>query len=248
VRRLVLGATLALLTLTAAHAKDTVLVIGATGKSGALIVERLLADGYAVKALARDPATAAEKVAKGAEIVKGDVRDAASLRAATMGARKVVFAASASAGGRGDASNLPEKVDYEGVKHAVDAAKAAGADHVVLLSSAGVTHPDHPLNARFNNVLQWKLKGEDYLRASGLAYTVIRPLGLRDYAGATKGIRFLQGDTVTAGREISRADVAAVAVAALADPAARGKTFEIHNDDALAVNQWRAQFAGLTAD
>jgi uncharacterized protein YbjT (DUF2867 family) len=119
---------------------------------------------------------------------------------------------------------------------------------MVLLSSAGVTHPDHPLNARFNNILRWKLKGEDYLRASGLAYTVVRPLGLRDTAGDTKGVRVLQGDTVTAGREISRADVAAVVVAALKTPAARGKTFEIHNDDTLPVGAWRGGFAALKAD
>jgi uncharacterized protein YbjT (DUF2867 family) len=231
-----------------AQAKDTVLVVGATGKSGALIVEALLKEGYAVRALARDPVTAKEKLAKGAEIVAGDVRDPASLKAAAAGTKKVVFAASASAGGRGDMSNSPEKVDYEGAKNTVDAAKSAGADHIVLLSSAGATQLDHPLNARFNNVLQWKLKGEDYLRASGIAYTVIRPLGLRDYAGDTKGVRFLQGDKIAAGKEISRADVAAVSVAAFKDPAARGKTFEIHNDDALAIGAWRKDFATLKAD
>jgi uncharacterized protein YbjT (DUF2867 family) len=247
-KRVLISAALGLVLGFSAQAKDAVLVVGATGQSGALIVDALLKDGYTVRAMARDPAKAKEKLAKGAEIVMGDVRDPASLKAAAAGTKKVVFAASASAGGRGDMSNSPEKVDYEGAKNTVDAAKAAGADQIVLLSSAGVTQPDHPLNARFNNILQWKLKGEDYLRASGIAYTVIRPLGLRDYAGDTKGVRFLQGDKIAAGKEISRADVAAITVAAFKDPAARGKTFEIHNDDALAIGAWRKDFTTLKAD
>lgn len=44
----------------------------------------------------------------------------------------------------------------------------------------GVTNPYHYLDKNLDNVLRWKLRGDEVLRASGLRYTIVRPGGLTD--------------------------------------------------------------------
>ena len=70
-------------------------------------------------------------------------------------------------------------------------------------------------------------QGEQALRRSGVSYTVIRPGRLQDGAGGDAAWRVEQGDNLSGGGGISRADVAAVAIAALLDDAADGVTLEI---------------------
>ena len=54
-----------------------------------------------------------------------------------------------------------------GQRNQVDAAKAAGVKHVVLVSSMGVTDPDCFLNKTFGNICMWKRKAEKYLLEVG---------------------------------------------------------------------------------
>jgi uncharacterized protein YbjT (DUF2867 family) len=111
----------------------------------------------------------------------------------------------------------------------------------------GVTHADHPLNKMFDNILVWKLKGEDALRASGVPYTVVRPGGLRNSPAGQTALTALQGDPKVNG-QVSRADVAAICVAALGNKAAQGKTFEVIGADGAPPSDWTAFFAALRAD
>jgi hypothetical protein len=70
------------------------------------------------------------------------------------------------------------QVDWKGQKAQIDAAKAAGLEHVVLVSSMGGTNPDNNLNKIGDgNILMWKRKAEIYLVKSGLPYTIIHPGG-----------------------------------------------------------------------
>jgi len=109
-----------------------------------------------------------------------------------------------------------------------------------------VTHEDHYLNKAFDNVLKWKLKGEQVLRTSGIPYTIVRPGGLTDEDGGQHEILFKQGDKD--GGLITRADVARVCVAALEIPAARNKTFEVINGSTPPAKDWQTLFAGLKPD
>ncbi|XP_010686246.2 protein HIGH CHLOROPHYLL FLUORESCENCE PHENOTYPE 173, chloroplastic isoform X2 [Beta vulgaris subsp. vulgaris] len=106
----------------------------------------------------------------------------------------------------------------------------------VHVSSAGVTRPDRPgldlskqppavrLNKELDFILTYKLKGEDFLRESGIPYTIVRPCALTEEpAGAD--LIFEQGDNITG--KISREEVARICVAALASPHACDKTFEV---------------------
>jgi uncharacterized protein YbjT (DUF2867 family) len=130
---------------------------------------------------------------------------------------------------------------YQGVVHALRS--APDARYFVVVSQIYVTRKDHSMN-HSGRLLDWRLRGEDAVRASGLPYTIVRPGWLTDQVPG-RGVRLEQGDR--GDGSITRSDVAAACVAALADPGARGKTFEIFNAPGPA-RAWSELFAGLAAD
>lgn len=219
---------------------EKILVAGATGGVGRALVLKLAEQGLPTRVMARDAMRAREILSPGTEIVPGDVSKPDSLKGMLADIRAVICTIGAKAPYGPDS---PEHVDYEGVRNLVEAAKAAHISHFILVSSIGVTQPDHRLNQMFNNVLKWKLKGEDALRTSGLTYTIVRPGGLTDAPGGRTTLRFDQGDKIS-GRT-SRADVAEVCIQALNQPGARNVTFEVIETEGEASDQWSALFDGL---
>jgi uncharacterized protein YbjT (DUF2867 family) len=222
-----------------------VLVAGATGGTGQEIVEQALAKGYRVRALVRDDAKARTLFGDRVQYSLGDVREPRTLRGAVKGADYVISALGANA--QRDPENSPERVDYQGVKALAEAARAAGVKHFVLVSSMGVTHPEHELNRTLDNILVWKLKGELALRATGLRYTIVRPGHLSNDPGGREGVRIMQGDPSGGGR-ISRADVASVLVNVLGRKEAYGMTFEIVGDGQSSRIDWAGLYQGLKRD
>lgn len=94
-----------------------ILAAGGTGRLGTAVVQRLLARGCAVRVLTRDPERAAHLGHK-VEVVRGDVRDPASLDDAVRGASVVV---SAVHGFAGPGRVSPATVDRAGNRHLVAA-------------------------------------------------------------------------------------------------------------------------------
>jgi uncharacterized protein YbjT (DUF2867 family) len=225
---------------------NVLLVVGATGGTGQEVVKQGLAAGYRVRALVRDETKARELLGSQVQYFVGDVRAPDTLPGAFRGAKYVVSALGSNS--RRDPENKPEVIDFGGVKAVADAAKAAGVQHFVLVSSMGVTDPDHMLNKVLDNILVWKLKGEDALRASGVRYTVVRPGGLTNNPGGTVGLKVMQGDPKGTVAQIARADVAAVCIAALGRKDAYGKTFEIVSEPGSQPTQLDSIFAALRAD
>ena len=223
--------------------KPLVLVAGATGKTGSLVVAQLKAKGYPVRAFVRSAEKAAERLGADVEAVVGDLRDPASIAAALDGVGVVVNAAGSGVPAADD--NMPEHVDFEGARNLADAAAAASVGHYVLISSMGATQDDHQLNRLFNNILIWKRKGEEAVAASGIPYTVIRPGGLNDGPGNEQTVIFEQGDLPGLEKAISRADVARVTVAAVKDEKARNKVFEIYARDGEPQTGFSGEFAAL---
>ncbi len=220
-----------------------VLVAGATGGTGRALVTNLRAQGYSVRALVRDEAKARVVLGDDLSYVGGDVRDIESLKPAMKGVRYVISSIGSS---RSDPANNAEAVDFGGIKNLANAAAAANIEQFVLVSSSGVTQEDHFLNKAFDNILIWKFKGEEALRASGVPYTIVRPGGLVNTPGGEDALVFAQGDT-TSGR-ISREDVALICIAALQTPAAINKTFETNSTEEEGQNDWAALFGSLQAD
>ena len=218
-----------------------VLVAGATGGTGNEVVRELLANGYRVRAFVRDEGKARASFGDDIEYAVGDVRESATIIAALDGVDALISAVGA---GRGEPGNGPEFVDYGGVRNMAEA--ATGLQQFVLVSSIGVTHEDHALNKMFNNVLLWKFKGEEALRASGVPYTIVRPGGLLNEPGGQQAIILSQGDDGTG--TIPRADLARVCVAALGSVAALNKTFEVTTGRLSSNDSLDAGFLALTAD
>lgn len=222
-----------------------ILVVGARGGIGQQLVGKLLAQKQDVRGLVRDLASAQNMF--GAQdclqLVEGDVRDPATLQGTFNGARAVICAIGAKAPA---GENSPEKIDYEGVRNVILAAKDAGIARFILISSISVTHPENELN-NFGRVLDWKLKGENVLRESGLNYTIVRPDWLSDESGGKSGIRIGQGDTLSGG-QISRSDVAAICLAALDDISTYHTTFEISSGDGNPPARLNDLFAALKTD
>jgi uncharacterized protein YbjT (DUF2867 family) len=232
--------------LAAPGPRDTVLVAGGTGGTGRQVVAQLLADGrYAVRVMTRNPEAARAALGAQVELVGGDVREPATLAPALAGVRYVVAAVGSNQ--RKDPSNNPEAVDYAGTRNLALAAKAAGVQQLVLVSSQGVTNVREPLNQWLNNILVWKYLGEEALRKSGVPYTIVRPSGLNDKPGG-QAVLFAQGDTAKERGFIPREDVAAVCVAALGRADALGKTVEITGDPSRPRQDLSAEFARLAVD
>ena len=189
----------------------------------------------------RDAAKADETLGPDVELVVGDVREPESMVPAFDGVTRVISSIGAS---EKKGPNSPEFVDYKGNNNLIDAAVSVGAKQFVLISSMGVTHEDHVLNKIFGNVLIWKMRIEDDLRSSGIAYTIVRPAGLVDKPGGKQLIIFEQIDEVKVVA-ISRTDVAAICVAALAYPEAQNKTFEAFTIKEPPDAAWQEKFAAL---
>ena len=224
-----------------ARSDNLVLVAGATGRTGEQVVRQLVDAGYPVRVLARDPAKVAALFGETVEVAVGDVTEPVTLAPAFEGASYAVSAIGSTAkSGPGS----PEFIDYGGNNNLVDAAVAANIRQFVLVSSMGVTHEAHPLNKMLGNVLIYQLKNEDYLRASGLAYSIVRPGGLHDKPGGQERIVLEQGDEWKMAA-ISREDVATICVAALAHPEAINKTFEAFTVTGSPVADWQREFAAL---
>jgi nucleoside-diphosphate-sugar epimerase len=102
-----------------------------------------------------------------------------------------------------------QRADFWGNKQLIDAAVASGVQRFILVSSlgAGKTKDAIPAAAYASlaEVLADKEKAEDYLIASGLNYTIVRPGGLKSEPATGQGVLTL--DTHVAG-SICRADVA----------------------------------------
>ena len=118
----------------------------------------------------------------------------------------------------------PYKVDYEGTKNLVEAAKAGGIEQFVFVSSLCTSQLFHPLNLFFL-ILVWKKQAEEYLQKSGLTYTIVRPGGLKNEDNADVVV-MSSADTLFDG-SIPRTKVAQTCVEALFSPSARNKIVEI---------------------
>jgi uncharacterized protein YbjT (DUF2867 family) len=135
-----------------------ILVTGATGTIGSGVTRRLADGGVAVRAMTRDPSRA--RTPPGVEVVPGDLDQPESLRAALVGVTTVFLAtAPGPSVSRHDLAML-------------DVARSADVRKVVKLSAIGTGTADDVTDATGES---WHSPGERALRASGLAWTLLRP-------------------------------------------------------------------------
>ncbi|MEU6924129.1 NAD(P)H-binding protein [Streptomyces sp. NPDC046631] len=195
-----------------------ILVTGATGNIGSALLEELHARGVGpLRGLTRD----ATRVAfpDGVEAVEGDFAEPASLKPAMAGVRSLFLV-----------SRLGPDADI------LDVARQAGVEHVVLVSSITVrTHPR--LGPAGEN-----LAVEQSLKASGMAWTILRPTQFASnalmWAASVRGhgtVRAPYADTALP--TIHPADIAAVARVALTEPGHRGHTYALTGPEPVTARQ-----------
>jgi uncharacterized protein YbjT (DUF2867 family) len=225
--------------------RKTVLVVGATGSIGRLVVEEAVRQGYGVRALVRNPDKAAQLPPE-AQVVIGDVTRPETLHGAVDGIDAVVITLGSDGVGKVGA----ESVDYGGVRNVL-AALGSHKARIALMTSIGVTNRTGSYN-RTTEAHDWKRRSERLLRASGLPYTIVRP-GWFDYNGPDEHtLMLLQGDTRQAGNSndgvIARRQIAEVLVRSLSSDHALRKTFELVAVTGPALHDFDALFAPLEAD
>ncbi|MBM7503860.1 SDR family oxidoreductase [Agromyces aurantiacus] len=211
-----------------------VLIIGGHGRV-ALQVERLLAErGDEVDAVIRNPDHAADVAAAGANPVVADVETLETDALAELIAGHDAVVWSAGAGG-GDPART-RSVDHDAAVRSMDAARRAGVRRYVMVSYFG-SRVDHrvPADSAFRHYADAKADADEHLRASGLEYTILGPSTLSDGPGV--GAIDSSGEE---SRDVDRADVAAVVVAALDEPSTVGRTIRFNRGETPIAEALRA--------
>jgi uncharacterized protein YbjT (DUF2867 family) len=204
--------------------KPTILITGATGNTGSLLVDHLAAGGKDFRVMVHTPAKAA-LVRKGkAEVVVGDFADTASLERALEGIERAYLVSSAS----------PDMAKQQ--KAFVDVAKKTGLKRIVKLAALGAAS-DSPVG-----LLRQHAEIEEYIKQSGIAYTFLRPHffmeNLLGNVGTIKSDNAIYSPLGDAGISIvSTADIAAVAAKSLVEDGHAGKTYTLTGPEAVSYGR-----------
>ncbi|OKJ13675.1 SDR family oxidoreductase [Kitasatospora sp. CB01950] len=195
-----------------------ILVTGATGNIGSVLLKELQACGAGpIRGLTRDAARAA--FPEGVEVVEGDFAETAALKPALEGVRSLFLV-----------SRLGPDADI------IEAARQAGVEHVVLVSSITVqTHPH--LGPAAEN-----LAVERLLQDSGMAWTILRPTQFASnalmWAASVRERETVRMPYADIGLPtIHPADIASVARVALTEPGHRGRTYALTGPEQVTARQ-----------
>jgi nucleoside-diphosphate-sugar epimerase len=246
----------------------TALVTGATGQVGSHIVEQLVRDGWNVRGLSRSDESSAVIRAAGAEPVRGDVVDRASLLAASKGV-DVIFHTAAAITQTGGWEAY-RKLNIDGTAAVIDAAEASSA-RLLHLSSVAVygsgarygaekTHEDVPLGPLSERSYYAKSKRESEqfvlaAHASGRIWaTAVRPdviYGPRDRQFVPRiaraislGVMPLLGGGRSTLAVVHAANVAEGAILAASSDKAGGRAYNLANDYDVTVRDFFTLAAG----
>ena len=217
-----------------------ILVVGSTGMVGSEICRLLASKGMPFRALVRetsDPAKVTRLKDLGAKIIKGNLCDPNSLKAACQDATAVICTVSAMPFCYQPGANDIQSVDFEGVNNLIDAAKATGVKQFIYTSFSGNLDRDFPLRNAKRAV-------EQHLKESGMVYTILRPSMFMEVwlspavgfdAANAKATIYGTGDQPIAW--ITIPDVAKFAVESLTNPAARNAVLELGGPQNLSPHE-----------
>jgi uncharacterized protein YbjT (DUF2867 family) len=143
-----------------------ILITGGAGFVGSHLIRRLRARGVPLRVMVRESGGAHELEAQGVEVVAGDIADRVSLEKAASGADGLIHLV-------GIIQEAPgatfQGVHVDGIRNTIAAAKTAGIRRFFFQSALGA-RPD--ARSAYHRT---KWEAEELVRASGLAYTILRP-------------------------------------------------------------------------
>ncbi len=217
-----------------------ILVIGASGFIGRHVAQALLADGYAVRCLARNPARVQDLATTRCEIVQGDISDLASMQHALESVQAAYISIHtlspqhANTAGQGFM-----EVEMNGLQNIVAACRTHGVRRLIYVTSLGIA-PDAP-----SAWLRGRWQTEQFLLNSGLDVTVIRPGQIVGVGGrgfdmmvgqAKRQVAIMMGSGQQKWRNIALDDLVYYLVGALNDPRAYGQCYDVGCDGILTNN------------
>ena len=198
-----------------------VTVIGGSGRTGRLVVEKLIEAGHTAVATIRNVRHMAELVKLGAEVRLLDLAasDFDTVVEAIKGSDAVVFAA-------GSAAGETSELDRTGTLRTVRAAGKAGVKRYVSISAIGASTglSTRSMDAEMKDYYRQKRAAGKHLANSDLDWTIIEPGELTDGAGTGKVEISQQALELNS---VPREDVAAVTVAVLVEPRSIGKALQL---------------------
>ncbi len=200
-----------------------VVVVGASGRTGRLIVEKLIVAGHTAVATIRSPKHMAAMVSLGAETVMLDLElsTGPDFQAQFKGADAIVFAAG-SAGGESSA------LDRTGLIKTARPAETAGVMRYLAIASIGASTgmklAGEWNNAEMRDYYKQKRAGNKYLHESGLDWIILEPGELTD--GKPTGKVTISEEAIEES-SVDRADVAAVVVALLESKKSNKHAFQL---------------------
>lgn len=206
------------------------LVTGATGGLGRRVIRLLRERSLPARAFVQLTSRYGELEQRGAEVFIGDLRQEREIQKACEGVEYIVSTHGSNASTQGGA----QAIDYRANIDLIDAAKAAGVKHFVFVSVLGTDrgYEDAP-------VFKAKWAVEQYLRASGLNYTILRPSGfasnllpLAERFRQT-GVYLLIGDAKARSSIVSTDDLARIAVESAATEGAINQIFAVGGPEIL---------------
>ena len=219
---------------------EKVLVIGASGFVGKHLARALLAGGYAVRCLARDPARVQDLAVGGCEVVQGDVSDFESLQRALDAVGAVYIAIHTLSPQPGSTPGQRfMAVERNGLENIVTACRAQNVRRLISVTSLGITAD------AASEWLRERWRAEQFLLGSGLDVTVIRPGMIVGTGG--RGFGMLAGQAkkpfaVGLGggqkmRTIAVDDLIYYLVSVLDDPRTYQQCYDVGSDDVLTSSQ-----------
>lgn len=203
-----------------------ILVAGASGALGGAIARKLLAAGLPVRALSRSAERLRDLEALGADVLVGDLLDAAVAERACDGARQVVSTANNL---MGSGPRSPMRVDVRAHEHLCHAAARAGVERIVNVSAYGIG-PDSPVD-----FFRVKYRVDDTIRASGIPFVLLQPTAFMEtwidqvlgQGIRAKGVAVLFGTGTRITNFVAIEDVAEVAARIVANDKIRNETIVV---------------------
>lgn len=206
----------------------TVLIIGATQGTGALIAHQLIDQERDVTVIARNRAKAEAVFAgKPVQIIQADLARPDTLPGDLQRFSAIILTAGVTK--RPASEALVRSTEYEGTRHLLEAAKAAGfGGRLLYMNSIGTTKSSWlgvMLNLIKGKTLVWRKEAEQLICGSGITYTIIRAGMLNDQPAGGHDLLITSEDLpLTLRYQISRADVANLFVRFLDDQESCNKT------------------------
>ena len=214
-----------------------ILVIGASGFVGGYLTRQLVAEGFSVRCLVRNPEKVKDLAAVGCEIVKGDLSDALSVQSALDSVDAVYVSIHTLAPQQKDTADMGfMEIEMRGLKNIVEGSRVQGVRRLIYVTSLGISadSQDGWTGGRWNT--------QQYLLNSWMNVTIIQPgmivgIGGQGFnmvlANAQKRSAFVLGTGKNKFRCIAIDDLVYNLIGVLNEPRAYGQVYEVGSDDVL---------------